>query len=78
MADLTGGIAVVNTNDFAKALKRIDSETSDYYMLAYHSSNPDPTQRRRVIEIKLTGKRAAENLNLEYRKEYTLPPSTRR
>ena len=37
---------------FEKALKRIDAETSDYYMLGYYSSNPDPTKRTRKIEIK--------------------------
>jgi hypothetical protein len=49
MADLTGGIAIVNTNRFTKALQQIDAETSDYYVLGYHSTNPDPTQRRRKI-----------------------------
>ena len=34
LAEKTGGIAVVNQNDFDKALKRIDAETSDYYVLA--------------------------------------------
>ena len=47
LADLTGGIAVVNQNDFDKALKRIDAETSDYYVLGYYSRNPDPTKRTR-------------------------------
>ncbi len=53
IADLTGGIAVVNQNDFGKALKRIDAETSDYYVLGYYSSNPDPTRRTRKIEVKV-------------------------
>ncbi len=53
IADLTGGIAVVNQNDFDKALKRIDAETSDYYVLGYYSSNPDPTKRTRKIEVKV-------------------------
>src|SRR5258705_12157515 len=39
IADLTGGFAVVNQNDFDKALKRIDAETSDYYVLGVYSSN---------------------------------------
>ena len=38
LADLTGGIAVVNQNDFTKALKRIDQETSDYYVVGYYST----------------------------------------
>jgi VWFA-related protein len=52
LADLTGGIAVVNQNDFDKALKRIDAETSDYYVLGYYSTNPDPLKRTRKIEVK--------------------------
>ncbi len=52
LAEQTGGIAVVNNNDFDKALKRIDAETSDYYVLGYYSSNPDPLKRTRRIEVK--------------------------
>ena len=70
LAEQTGGIAVVNQNDFDKALKRIDNETSDYYVVGYYSSNPDPTKKRRRIEIKLK----RENLNLRYRTEYSLKP----
>src|SRR5215470_5624499 len=51
LAEETGGIAVVNQNDFDKALKRIDNETSDYYVLGYYSSNPDPLKRRRRIQV---------------------------
>ena len=53
LAELTGGFAVVNQNDFDKALKRIDNETSDYYVVGY-SSNPDPTKRNRKLEVKTT------------------------
>jgi hypothetical protein len=56
IAELTGGYAAGNQNDFDKALKRIDAETSDYYMLGYYSSNPDPLRRTRQIEVK-TGRR---------------------
>ncbi len=52
LAEETGGIAVVNQNNFDKALKRIDAETSDYYMLGYSSTNPDPLKRTRKIEVK--------------------------
>jgi VWFA-related protein len=54
LAEDTGGLAVVNQNDFDKALKRIDAESSDYYVLGYYSSNPDPTKRRRQLAIKVT------------------------
>jgi VWFA-related protein len=54
LAEQTGGVAAVNQNDFDKALKRIDAETSDYYMLGYTSSNPDASRRTRKIEVKVT------------------------
>ncbi|OLD19682.1 MAG: hypothetical protein AUJ01_05545 [Acidobacteria bacterium 13_1_40CM_3_65_5] len=73
IAEETGGIAVVNQNDFSKALKRIDAETSDYYVLGYYSKNPDPTKRRRQIDVKVTRKGA----NVWFRKEYVLKPVPR-
>jgi VWFA-related protein len=51
LAEATGGIAVVNKNDFDSALKRIDAETSDYYVLGYYSSNTDPSAWRRRLNI---------------------------
>ena len=57
-------------NDFDKALKRIDNETSDYYVLGYYSSNPDPLRRTRKVEIKTT----RPSLNVWSRGEYTLRP----
>ena len=42
MAEETGGFAVVNVNDFPAEFKRIDAETSDYYILGYTSSKPGP------------------------------------
>jgi VWFA-related protein len=69
IAELTGGYAAVNQNDFDKALKRIDAETSDYYVIGYYSNNPDPRKRNRSIEIKVT----RDGLNVMHRKAYTLP-----
>jgi VWFA-related protein len=53
LAEETGGIAVVNRNNFDKALTRIDAETSDYYVLGYYSNNPDPLKRTRELEVKV-------------------------
>ncbi len=75
IAEMTGGIAVVNQNDFDKALKKIDAETSDYYVLGYYSKNPDPLRRRRTLEVRV----ARPGLSVWSRKEYVLrpnPPST--
>lgn len=69
LADLTGGFATVNRNDITASLKRIDAETSDYYVLGYYSSNPDSTARRRRIEIKVRRPGA----QVQARTEYFLP-----
>lgn len=70
LAEQTGGFAAVNQNDLTKALKRIDSETSDYYVLGYYSSNLDPTKRRRKLEVKT----AKEGLDVWSRQSYSLKP----
>ncbi len=51
MAEETGGFAIVNTNDFVSELKRVDAETSDYYLLGFTSTNPDPKKRTRALEV---------------------------
>lgn len=68
IAEETGGTAVINQNDFDRALKRIDAETSDYYVLGYYSSNPDPTRRNRAIQVKVS----RDNVNVWARKGYSL------
>ncbi|MCC7178863.1 MAG: VWA domain-containing protein [Acidobacteria bacterium] len=68
LAEETGGIAVVNDNDHEAAFKRIDAETSDYYVLGYYSSNPDPTKRVREIEIKVN----RPDVTVAARKDYSL------
>ncbi len=74
LAEQTGGIAVINQNDFTKALQKIDAETSDYYVLGYYSKNPDPTKRYRAIEVKIT----RPNVSVTARKGYQLkrPPKS--
>jgi VWFA-related protein len=70
LAEQTGGIPVVNQNDFTRALKRIDAETSDYYMLGYYSNNPDPLRRQRAIDVKVTRR----DVDVWSRKSYSLRP----
>ena len=50
LAEQTGGIAIVNQNDFDKGLKRIDNETSDYYVLGYYEQ-PRPDTAHAKIEV---------------------------
>jgi VWFA-related protein len=53
LAEATGGFAVVNDNDYDAALKRIDAETSDYYIVGYTPSNTDAQRRTRSVEVKV-------------------------
>ena len=71
LAEETGGFAVVNNNDFASAFKRIDNETSDYYVLGYYSNNPDPKRRVRQLEIKVD----RPGITVAARREYSLKPA---
>jgi len=68
MSEETGGFAVVNMNDFAGAFKRIDAETSDYYVLGYSSTNPDPLRRVRRLDVKVT----RADISVAARKAYSL------
>jgi len=68
LAEQTGGFAVVNDNDFESAFKRIDAETSDYYILGYYSSNPDPLKRVRQLDVNVN----RPNVTVQSRHEYSL------
>jgi VWFA-related protein len=70
IAEETGGFALVNTNNFSDGFKRIDAETSDYYVLAYSASNADPLKRVRRIEVRTTRKGAT----VFHRTSYTRAP----
>jgi hypothetical protein len=70
LAEMTGGYALVETNDFEKGLRRIDAETSDFYLVGYTSSNPDPFKVRRQVKIDIT--RPGLDVPI-YRSEYFLP-----
>jgi VWFA-related protein len=71
LAELTGGIAVVNTNDIDKWLTRIDNETSDYYVIGYYSSNPDPLRKTRRISVRTT----RPSVVIRAREVYSLQPT---
>ncbi len=73
IAEETGGFAMVNMNNFSAGLKRIDAETSDYYVMAYSSSNPDPLKRLRRIEVKTT----RQGATVFHRASYTRAPDRR-
>jgi VWFA-related protein len=70
LSEMTGGYALVQTNDFEKGLRRIDAETSDFYLVGYTSSNPDPFKVRRQVKIEVTRPGLEAPI---YRSEYFLP-----
>ena len=70
LSELTGGRAVVNRNDFGDAFREIDAETSDYYVLGFYTTNPDPTMRTRRLRVDV---RDRDGLNVRARTHYTLP-----
>lgn len=73
LAEATNGEAIVDTNDFAGALKRVDAETSDYYVLGFYSNNPDAAKRNRMLDVKVK----RDNVTVASRKAYSLKPDSR-
>ena len=75
LAELTGGMAVVNRNDFPRAFRQIDAETSDYYIVGFYTTNPDPTIRNRTLRIDIAGREDLSSCGdcLRYRREYSMP-----
>jgi len=72
LAEETGGMAIINRNNFEEALTRIDAETSDYYVLGYYSNNPDPLQRTRKLEVKVS----RDDVDVNSRTSYSLQSPT--
>ena len=68
LAELTGGRAIVNRNDFDDAFREIDAETSDYYILGFALTNPDPTIRTRRLLVRVRGR---GRVDVQHRSHYT-------
>ncbi|MBP1636701.1 MAG: VWFA-related Acidobacterial domain protein, partial [Acidobacteria bacterium] len=49
----TGGLAIRNENDFAKALNEIAADTSTYYVLAYRPADATPDGRFRPLSVRV-------------------------
>ncbi|MBV9181178.1 MAG: VWA domain-containing protein [Acidobacteria bacterium] len=65
----TGGKAFLDSNDFSKVFKSVQDDSSTYYMLGYHSSNPaqDGRYRRIVVKAKVP------EVKIDYRHGYYAP-----
>jgi VWFA-related protein len=65
----TGGKAFFDSNDFAPAFAQVERDTSAYYAIGFHSSNPARDGRYRKLTIKVN----RPGVKLEYRPGYYAP-----
>ena len=65
----TGGKAFFDSNDFAPAFEQVQNDTSAYYAVGYHSSNPARDGRFRKLTVRLD----RPGVKLEYRPGYYAP-----
>src|SRR5262249_60444753 len=50
----TGGLALIDTNNFQPVFEKLREDTSFYYLIGYHSNNParDGRFRRITVQVK--------------------------
>jgi VWFA-related protein len=65
----TGGKAFFDSNDFAPAFAQVERDTSAYYAIGFHSSNPARDGKYRKLTIKIN----RPGVKLEYRPGYYAP-----
>jgi VWFA-related protein len=65
----TGGKAFFDSNDFAPAFAQVQKDTSAYYAIGYHSSNPARDGKYRKLTVKID----KPGIKLEYRPGYYAP-----
>ncbi len=69
----TGGKAFFDSNDFAPAFAQVERDTSAYYAIGFHSSNPARDGHYRKLTIKAN----RPGVKLEYRPGYYAPADFR-
>ena len=65
----TGGKAFFDSNDFAPAFAQVQHDTSAFYAIGFHSSNPARDGRYRKLTVKVK----RQGVKLEYRPGYYAP-----
>ncbi|MDR3723150.1 MAG: VWA domain-containing protein [Terracidiphilus sp.] len=65
----TGGKAFFDSNDFAPAFAQVQKDTSAYYAVGFHSSNPERDGKFRKLKIAVN----RPGIKLEYRPGYYAP-----
>ena len=69
LASDTGGRAFLDSNDFGKVFKGVQDDTSMYYLLGYHSTNPARDGHYRRITVKVN----VPDAKIDYRRGYYAP-----
>jgi VWFA-related protein len=65
----TGGRAYLDSNDFSRVFTGVQQDTSLYYLLGYHSTNPARDGRYRHITVKV----GRPGLKIQFRRGYYAP-----
>ncbi len=73
LASDTGGRAFLDSNDFTKIFKGVQQDTSTYYLLGYHSTNPARDGRYRRLVVKLNDKKNIPGVKIDFRRGYYAP-----
>ena len=73
LASDTGGRAFLDSNDFSQVFKGVQQDTSTYYLLGYHSSNPAQDGRYRRIAVKVN----MPGVKIDFRRGYYAPADFR-
>ncbi|HTE91673.1 MAG TPA: VWA domain-containing protein [Terriglobales bacterium] len=69
LAGDTGGRAYLDSNDFSRVFTGVQQDSSIYYLLGYHSSNPARDGRFRRITVRVN----RSGLRLDFRRGYYAP-----
>jgi VWFA-related protein len=73
LARLTGGVSLVDTNDFEGAVERVIGDASHHYLLSYEPDDPIVGATLRSIEVKVTH----PDVRVEVRPGYMAPGTLR-
>ena len=66
LAGATDGIAIVNSNDIDRGLRRVVDDLTSYYLLGYYSTNPKTDGGFRAIKVRVK----RPGIDLRYRRGY--------
>ena len=73
LASDTGGRAFLDSNDFSQVYKGVQQDSSTYYLLGYHSTNPARDGRYRRISVKVN----VSGAKIDFRRGYYAPADYR-